>query len=147
MRIAQTRLRPLQRSDITSGLLVREVASACSSPGSAAQAARALLSGRATECVIAIGLDSKHRLIAAWTVSQGTLNSSMVHPREVFGPAIRLGTVAAIILAHNHPSGSLEPSPDDVAVTERVQAAGQLLGIRVLDHLIVTEGAHHSIQT
>lgn len=91
------------------------------------------------ETFAAFMLDSKYRIVAVEQVSVGTLNSSLVHPREVFGPAIRLGTVAAIIVAHNHPSGDTKPSSQDVDVTKRLHEAGNLLGIPLLDHVVVGE--------
>jgi DNA repair protein RadC len=81
-------------------------------------------------------LDSKHRLIRPEIVSEGTLTTSLVHPREVFRPAIR-ESAAAIALAHNHPSGDPEPSADDIAVTRRLLRTGRLVGIPVLDHVVM----------
>ncbi len=89
-------------------------------------------------------LDGKHRVLREELVSQGTLTSSPVHPREVFGPAVRHGA-AAVVLVHNHPSGDPAPSADDLAVTRRLVDAGDLLGIRVLDHVIVGDGAYTSL--
>ena len=83
-------------------------------------------------------LTVRHRLIGLHTVSVGCLTSSLVHPREVFKPAI-LGSAAALLIAHNHPSGDPEPSAEDVALTRRLASAGTLLGIEILDHLIVGE--------
>jgi DNA repair protein RadC len=83
-------------------------------------------------------LTIRHRLIGAHTVSVGCLTSSIVHPREVLKPAI-LASAACLVLAHNHPSGCPEPSPEDVALTRRLVAAGQLLGIEVLDHVVLGE--------
>lgn len=88
-------------------------------------------------------LDARHRVMAGPEVSRGTLTNSLVHPREVFRPAIVAGA-AAVILAHNHPSGSARPSPEDDAVTRRLADAGRLLGIPVLDHVIVGEREHTS---
>jgi DNA repair protein RadC len=73
----------------------------------------------------------------------GTLHSSLVHPREVFKAAI-LSNAAGFILAHNHPSGELTPSKDDIAVTERIKEAGDLLGIDLLDHIIVGDGKRYT---
>lgn len=87
--------------------------------------------------VIAL-LTVRHRLIGFNTVSVGCLTSSLVHPREVFKPAI-LASTAALILGHNHPSGDPEPSPEDVSLTRRLVSAGQLLGIEILDHLVLGE--------
>jgi DNA repair protein RadC len=83
-------------------------------------------------------LTVRQRLIGLHTVSVGCLTSSLVHPREVFKPAI-LAACAGLILAHNHPSGDPEPSAEDIALTRRLCAAGELLGIQILDHLILGE--------
>lgn len=87
-----------------------------------------------------LGLSVRHHLILAEEVSTGCLTSSLVHPREVFIPLI-LGKCAATIVAHNHPSGDCEPSAEDLALTRRLAAAGLLLGIELLDHVIVGSGA------
>ena len=78
-------------------------------------------------------------------VSVGTLTASLVHPREVFRAAIR-NAAAALLLVHHHPSGDPSPSPEDRSVTERLVAAGRLLGIRVVDHVIVAESGYFSFQ-
>jgi DNA repair protein RadC len=83
-------------------------------------------------------LTVRHRVLGLHTVSVGCLTSSLVHPREVFKPAILAGS-AALLLVHNHPSGDPEPSAEDIALTRRLAAAGQLLGIEILDHLILGE--------
>ncbi len=80
-------------------------------------------------------LDGKHRMMSAHLISQGTLTSSPVHPREVFRPAIR-AAAAAIVLVHNHPSGQPNPSADDLEITRRLVEVGELVGLRVLDHVI-----------
>lgn len=90
-------------------------------------------------------LDTQNQLIKREVVSIGTLNASMVHPREVFEPAIK-NSVAHIIVAHNHPAGSLEPSEEDLAVTRRLRDAGLLLGIQLLDHVIVTASNYSSLK-
>lgn len=84
-------------------------------------------------------LNGKHRVVATEVISRGTLNAALVHPREVFGPALRLGTCAAIILAHNHPSGDPEPSAEDLQLTRRMVDIGQLVGIEVVDHLVYAQ--------
>lgn len=81
-------------------------------------------------------LDTKHRVIDIPVISIGSLNASIVHPREVFKECIRRSS-SSVIMVHNHPSGDPEPSEDDIAVTERMVAAGELLGIAVLDHVII----------
>jgi DNA repair protein RadC len=88
-------------------------------------------------------LDTKHRLIQIRLVSSGSLDSTVAHPREVFRDAIA-GRAAAIVLFHNHPSGDPRPSADDVALTARLVAAGQVIGIEVLDHLILADQRYYS---
>ncbi len=83
-------------------------------------------------------LDGRHRILKDVTVSQGTLTASLVHPREVFQAALR-ETAAAIILVHNHPSGDPSPSVEDREITQRLVRAGEILGIKVLDHLVIAE--------
>lgn len=89
-------------------------------------------------------LDSASREVRRDVVSVGTLNESLVHPREVFESAIR-ENAAHIIVSHNHPSGNLEPSEEDRRITEKLAAAGDLLGIKLLDHVIVTKEAFRSV--
>ena len=95
------------------------------------------------ESFTVILLDSKNRYLREVTVALGSLNQSIVHPREVFRPAIQ-GAAASVILVHNHPSGDPAPSEEDVRVTERLVKVGKMLGIRVLDHIIVGEGRYFS---
>ncbi|MFP6655877.1 MAG: DNA repair protein RadC [Myxococcota bacterium] len=90
-------------------------------------------------------LDGRHRLIATDEVSVGTLTASLVHPREVFREAIRCAA-AALVLVHNHPSGDPSPSSEDQKVTDRLRRAGVLLGIRVLDHVIVSHSSYYSFR-
>ena len=95
------------------------------------------------EHFVAFYLDTQNRLIEKQIISIGTLNASLVHPREVFEPGVKL-SAASIIVAHNHPSGDLEPSPEDVEVTKRLKEAGALLGIGLADHVIVSKVGHCS---
>lgn len=90
-------------------------------------------------------LDARHRIRRAELVSIGTLTASLVHPREVFRVAVR-EAAAAILLAHNHPSGDPTPSTEDAAVTKRLSEAGRLIGIRVLDHVIVAASGFYSFR-
>ena len=83
-------------------------------------------------------LDGKNRIFADYLVSEGCLTSSIVHPREVYIQAIR-NSAASVIFIHNHPSGDPSPSPEDVDITKRLVAAGDLIGIKVLDHIIMGE--------
>ena len=90
-------------------------------------------------------LSTKHRVIAYHEVSRGTLDATLVHPREVF-KAVLLANAAAVILFHNHPSGDPTPSADDVQLTRRLVDAGTLLGVDVLDHIIVGDGRYYSFK-
>lgn len=81
-------------------------------------------------------LDTKNNITGYFEVSRGTINSSMVHPREVFKRAI-LQNASSVILTHNHPSGDPEPSDEDIALTNRLDECGKLLGIKILDHIII----------
>jgi len=89
-------------------------------------------------------LNSRYKLVHEETISIGTLTESLVHPREVFRPAIEHGAVA-VILAHNHPSGKLEPSDADIELTEKLVEAGKLVGIELIDHMVIADGKHTSI--
>lgn len=93
-------------------------------------------------CVL---LDVKNRLIREHRISEGTLTNSHVHPREAFTAAIK-ESAASVIFLHNHPSGDPEPSRDDIAITERLRAAGDITGINVLDHLIIGDGRYISLK-
>lgn len=90
-------------------------------------------------------LNAKNQVIDVESVSEGTLSASLVHPREIFKPAIRR-SAHAIILAHNHPSGDPRPSREDREVTQRLIAAGKVIGIEVLDHLVVGQGRYTSFR-
>ena len=95
-----------------------------------------LLAAETVEVFGMVCLTTKQRLIGYYEVSRGTLDSTAVHPRDVFKAAM-LANAAAIIVGHNHPSGDPTPSSDDRALTSRLTAAGDLVGISVLDHIIV----------
>lgn len=117
-----------------------------SNPAQAAAYFRRRIQDDAREHFVAIYLDGRHRAIADSVVSIGTATASLVHPREVFQPAIAVGA-CAILIAHNHPSGDVTPSPEDREVTRRLAEAGRILGVPVLDHIIWSrEGAYHSIR-
>ncbi|MFO7577646.1 MAG: DNA repair protein RadC [Pelovirga sp.] len=96
------------------------------------------------EVFLALLLDSKNRLIREVRISEGSLNASIVHPREVFAPALK-ESAAAVLFVHNHPSGDPTPSREDLEITSRLKSAGDLLGIRVLDHIIIDNGAYVSL--
>jgi DNA repair protein RadC len=102
--------------------------------------------GVGRECFWALLLDGKHRLIKLDLVSMGTLTTSLVHPREVFRAAVREGA-AALVVAHNHPSGDPEPSGEDFDVTKRLLSAANLMGIPLLDHVVLGEHSWVSLRT
>ncbi len=97
------------------------------------------------EHFIAIYLDTRNQEITREIISIGTLNASLVHPREVFEPAIR-NLAASIILVHNHPSGDLKPSHEDLLITKKLVDSGNLLDIHILDHIIITKLAYASLK-
>jgi len=101
--------------------------------------------GKQQEYFICISLNGAGEVLAKRVVSIGLLNHSLVHPREVFADVIT-DRAASIICVHNHPSGSLEPSSQDIAVTRQVQEAGNLLGIQLLDHIIITKTGFSSMK-
>ena len=104
-----------------------------------------LLQDQPCEVFAILCLSTKHRVIAYHEVSRGTLDATLVHPREVFKAAL-LANAAAIVLCHNHPSGEPTPSPDDLQLTRRLVGAGALLGVDVLDHVIVGDGRYYSFK-
>jgi len=104
---------------------------------------RGRLSPLAKEVFCVLLLDAKHRKLREVQISEGSLTASIVHPREVFSPAVR-DAAAAVILVHNHPSGDPAPSPEDLEITRRLRSAGDVLGVRVLDHVIVGRERHFS---
>ncbi len=97
------------------------------------------------EHFMVISLNTKNMVISIETASIGSLASSIVHPREIFRNAIRIGA-ASVILAHNHPSGNPTPSSEDVEVTKRLYEVGSVVGICVLDHLIIGNGSYYSFK-
>lgn len=102
------------------------------------------IKARRKEHFVGLYLNARSELIHKETVSIGTANASLVHPRDVFAPAL-LHNATAIIVAHNHPSGDATPSDEDVAVTHRLKEAGELLGIPVLDHIVITKYGYATI--
>lgn len=90
-------------------------------------------------------LDVKHRLLGTRVITIGTATETLAHPRDIFREVIRQGAVRAIV-AHNHPSGSTEPSPEDIALTRQLLSGGQILGLPLLDHLILGDGDFASLR-
>jgi len=97
------------------------------------------------EVFVVMSLNGANRPIKTRWTTVGLLNSNQVHPREVFAEPL-MDRAASVIVAHNHPSGILEPSPEDLALTKRLQKAGELLGIKVLDHLIISSTGFVSLK-
>ncbi len=112
-------------------------ADAIRNPADVARIARRIVTDDSREHLLAMYLDARHRPIAYQIVSIGTATSSLVHPREVFQPAVLVGA-AALVLAHNHPSGDPTPSREDYSISKRLKDAGELLGIALLDHVVWT---------
>jgi len=124
----------------------RRIPSMITRPEEVAQYLRRRVQDDTREHFVAIYLDGRHRPIADSIVSIGTATAALVHPREVFQPAVAIGA-CALLLGHNHPSGDVTPSTEDLVVTKRLAEAGRILGVTLLDHVIWTRGgAYHSIR-
>jgi len=115
------------------------------SPEDVVKTARNLLKGKKREHFLVICLDTRNHLIKTSTVSIGSLDCSIVHPREVFKDAIS-SSAASVIFIHNHPSGDPTPSEDDIKMTKRLIEAGEIIGIEVLDHIIICDSEHLSMK-
>ncbi|MFH1673649.1 MAG: DNA repair protein RadC [Pseudomonadota bacterium] len=105
-------------------------------PQSVVKAIRASIKDKAKEHFKLILLDTRNKIIGISTISIGTLNAGLVHPREIFKEAI-IHNSASVVLAHNHPSGDPEPSDEDLTITKRLVKSGKILGIEVIDHIII----------
>jgi len=105
-------------------------------PQSVVKAIRSSIKDKAKEHFKLILLDNRNKIIGISTISIGTLNASLVHPREIFKEAI-IHNSASVVLAHNHPSGDPEPSEEDIKITERLVKSGKILGIEVIDHIVI----------
>lgn len=97
------------------------------------------MQGLPNENFIMLSLNTKNEVMGFHTIFVGTLNASIVHPREIYQRAL-LNNASSIVVAHNHPSGTTTPSPEDISVTERLVNAGKLMGIDLIDHLIIGKG-------
>lgn len=139
-----------KRVDIVSIKMVKEKSifykerNICS-PSQAYEILRGFLEDLDREQMIVMCLDAKNQPTNISVASVGTLNSSLVHPREIFKLAI-LANTSSIILAHNHPSGNPSPSNEDIKVTQRLKEVGTLIGIDVIDHLIIGEDKYVSLK-
>jgi len=115
-------------------------------PQSVVRAVRGTIKDKAKEHFKLILLNTRNKIIGLSTVSIGTLNASLVHPREVFKDAIR-HSASSVVIAHNHPSGDPEPSEEDLKITRRLVESGKILGIEVLDHIIIGKDTFVSLKT
>ncbi len=114
-------------------------------PEDVAALVKGRLKGKKKEHFLAILLDTRGQMIKTSEISIGSLDSSIVHPREVFKEAMS-ASAASVIFVHNHPSGDPEPSEDDIKLSERLAQAGEIVGIDVLDHIIVSDGGYLSLK-
>jgi DNA repair protein RadC len=108
-------------------------------------ACRGLASRRVEEFAVLL-LNARHEVMRRVMISRGSLNASIVHPREVLRPAI-VASAASIVLVHNHPSGDPEPSEEDLAITRRLVQVGEIHGIAVLDHVVIAKGGFISLRS
>lgn len=142
--------KPLKRISIVSLKMVREgsilynVRKICS-PSDAVNLGRTFLEDADREALLVCCLDTKNQPQSLSVVSVGSLNSSIVHPREVFKLAI-ISNSASIIMFHNHPSGHVEPSDEDITITKRLKECGKLMGIELLDHIIIGSDQYCSLK-
>ena len=110
-----------------------------------AEMARARLGAKEVEEFWAAFLDNQNRLLVWERIASGTMNSAAVYPRNLLEQAL-IHKASALIIVHNHPGGNVTPSPADIAITRQIDASAKLLGIRLLDHVIVTDEAHYSLK-
>lgn len=141
---------PAKRINIISIKMVREASvlydiRKIDSPKDGAELGKRFLQDLDREQLIVCCLDTKNQPTAINVVSVGSLNTSIVHPREVFKPAI-LSNSASIILFHNHPSGDPEPSKEDISISERIKESGIILGIKLIDHIIIGNDSYCSLK-
>lgn len=119
-------------------------AASVSSPADVYMRLRTSMTGLAQEVFVVLPLDGRNAITDEIEVARGSLTHVEVHPREVFRPLIRQAAAAAV-LAHNHPSGDPEPSPDDIFLTHRLRAVGEIVGIPIVDHVIIGDGCYFSM--
>jgi DNA repair protein RadC len=124
---------------------LRPVKPEISSPDQAAAALSHQLMWQSQEKFAVLSLDVKNQLLATKVITIGTATETLAHPREIFREVIRQGA-SRLIIAHNHPTGSTEPSEEDLELTKQLLQAAQLLGIPLLDHLILGQGSHQSLR-
>lgn len=142
--------KPAKRIDIVSLKMVKENSilysnRVISSPADSAEIIRDFIENSDREQMIMCCLDTKNQPTSISIVSIGSLNSAIIHPREVYKTAI-LSNASSIIIAHNHPSGNPDPSHEDITLTNRLDEAGKIIGIKLLDHLIIGYGNFYSFK-
>ncbi len=115
------------------------------SPGDAAQYLMGRMRNLPTECFVVLLLNTKNRLIRVKQIANGSLTSAVVHPREVFAPAVT-AHAASILVAHNHPSGDPWPSKEDRNLTHALEEAGNVLGCPLIDHVVIGDGRYYSFK-
>ncbi|MDD3223208.1 MAG: JAB domain-containing protein [Clostridium sp.] len=150
MKIAENKNVPAKRVNIVSIKMVREATMlynirTINTPKDAVELGRRFLEDSDREQLLVCCLDTKNHPIAINVVSVGSLNSSIVHPREVFKPAI-LSNADSIIIFHNHPSGDPVPSKEDINVTKRLKESGKIIGIEAIDHIIIGDNSFCSLK-
>jgi len=151
MIVAEKNSTPAKRINIVSIKMVREATMLydirkITSPNDAVEIGRRFLENSDREQLLELCLNTKNQPVALNVVSVGSLNSSIVHPREVFKPAI-LSNAATIILYHNHPSGDPTPSSEDINITNRLKECGKLMGLELMDHIIIgSDGSYCSLK-
>ena len=116
-----------------------------SSPDDVFRIVNKYLDGADREHLVLLTLDTKNKITSINTVSIGSINTSIVHPREVFKTAI-LSNASSVILSHNHPSGDVTPSKEDVDITKKIKECGRILGIELLDHVIIGDDKYSSLK-
>lgn len=116
-----------------------------SSPDDVFRIVNKYLDGADREHLVLLTLDTKNKITSINTVSIGSINTSIVHPREVFKTAI-LSNASSVILTHNHPSGDVTPSKEDIDITNRIKECGRILGIELLDHVIIGDDKYSSLK-
>jgi len=141
---------PAKRINVVSIKMVRESSilydiRRIEAPKDAVELGKKFLEESDREQLLVCCLDAKNQPTAINVVSVGNLNTSLVHPREVFKPAI-LSNSASIILFHNHPSGDPTPSKEDTNITERIKECGTILGIKLIDHIIIGDNSYYSLK-
>jgi len=149
MESMKSNIKPRKTLDFVSARLVREknvkYAPMITCPEDAIECIRDFLSGWDRECCGVLNIATSGKVLNTSIVSIGTLSEALFHPREVFKPAI-LASANAIILYHTHPSGNVTPSDEDYRTTDRMCRAGKMLGIKVLDHVILTDTEMYSMR-